>query len=76
MADRPAKKVNKAKARLQRRAEAMEAQREAARAEVAALPDLRSIEAQKIADKSRARQLVEHDVSCSWTKVSLTEDQS
>ncbi|ORY85761.1 hypothetical protein BCR37DRAFT_377477 [Protomyces lactucae-debilis] len=62
MSEQSGKRVNKAKARLQRRAEAMEAQRQEAREEVSAMPDHKSIEASKVASKVKARSLEEFDI--------------
>lgn len=62
MADQPKKKVNRAKARLQRRAEEMEAQRREAAAEAATMPDLKAQEADLIKKKLAGLDLVEHNV--------------
>lgn len=62
MAEQPKKKVNRAKARLQRRAEEMEAQRREAAAEAATMPDLKAQEADLIKGKLASLDLTEHNV--------------
>ena len=54
--------MNRAKARLQRRAEEMEAQRREAAAEAADMPDLKAQESGQMKRKLDSLGLVEHDV--------------
>lgn len=58
----PKKKVNKAKARLERRAAEMEAQRQEAAAEAATMPDLKAQEHQQMNIKLNSMGLKEHNV--------------
>lgn len=62
MEAQPKKKVNRAKARLQRRAEEMEAQRQEAAAEAATMPDPKAQELASMQNKISSMSLVEHDV--------------
>lgn len=56
------KKTNRAKARLQKRADLMDAQRREAAAEAATMPDHRIEEAALIGKKLSSLGLVEHNV--------------
>ncbi|CCG83852.1 protein of unknown function [Taphrina deformans PYCC 5710] len=59
----PKKKVNRAKARLERRAAEMEAQRQEAAAEAANMPDLKARESQQMNNKLESMGLVEHNIN-------------
>ena len=68
------KKMNRAKARLQRRAEEMEAQRREAAAEAADMPDLKAQESGQMKSKLDSMGLVEHDVCLSMYHSSSKEE--
>lgn len=68
MSDQPKKKVNKAKARLQRREEQMEQQRREAAQEAAMMPDLKTQESELMKTKISEMGLQEYNV-CNCNEV-------
>lgn len=61
--NQPKRKVNRAKARLQRREEGMEAQRKEAALEALSMPDLRAMETAQMHAKLSTMGLEEYNVS-------------